>query len=156
MKTIIVVILVMISAPLSAARHVPETLGEQLELDNPRVIKYLRALKTSDAGKKLKGIKLSDGSIALKGHVFLETIKSAKNHFAVYVFRNKTKKVAYAWVEPDGRPLPIPACPSNSNEEGQYVLSGDIYTWTDVHPGDGVVIMECVTDKWINEIKRTK
>jgi len=146
----------MISAQLLAAQHVPETLGEQLALDNPRVIKYLHALKNSDIGKKLKGIKLSDGSIALKDHVFLETIKSTKYNFTVYVFQNKTKKVAYAWVKSNGRPLPIPACPSNNDEEGQYVLSGDIYTWRDVQPGDGIVIMECVTEKWINAIKKTK
>jgi hypothetical protein len=151
-----VIILLLISAPLFAAQKVPETLGEQLALDNPRVIKYLKGLTSSDIGKKLKGIKLSDGSIDLRNHIFLETINSAKNNFTVYVFRNKAKRVAYAWVESNGRPLPIPACPSNYEDEGQYVLSGDIYTWKEVQPGDGVVIIECVTNKWINEIKKIK
>ncbi len=153
---ILAIILLLISAPLFAAQKVPETLEEQLALDNPRVIKYLNGLTLSDIGKKLKGIKLSDRSIALKNHIFLEKITSTKNKFTVYVFRDKAKRVAYAWVESNGRPLPIPSCPSNYKEEGQYVLSGDIYTWKDVHPGDGVVIIECVTMKWINEIKKIK
>jgi hypothetical protein len=144
------------SAPLFAAQKVPETLDEQLALDNPHVIKYLKGLTSADIGKKLKGIKLSDRSITLKNHIFLETIRSTKNKFTVYIFRNKAKKVAYAWVEPNGRPLPIPSCPPNYEEEGQYVLSGDIYTWKNVQPGDGVVIIECVTEKWINEIKKTE
>jgi hypothetical protein len=59
MMRILVIILLLISAPLFAAQKVPETLGEQLALDNPRVIKYLKGLTSSDIGKKLKGIKLS-------------------------------------------------------------------------------------------------
>jgi hypothetical protein len=156
MIRILVIVLLLISAPLFAAQKVPETLGEQLDLDNPRVIKYLNALSVTDIGKKLKGIKLSDRSIAIKNHIYLEKIHSTKNKFTVYIFRNKAKKVAYAWVESNGQPLPIPPCPANSKEEGQYVLSGDIYTWQDVHPGDGVVILECVTTKWINEIKKIR
>ena len=156
MMKIVVIIFLLMSTPLFAAQQVPKTLEEQLALDNPRVINYLQSLNASDTGKKLKGIKLSDGSIVLKNYVFLETINSTKDKFTVYVFRYKTKRIAYAWVESDGKSLPIPSCPSNYEEEGQYVLSGDTYTWRDMQPGDGVVIMECVTDKWINEIKTTK
>jgi hypothetical protein len=142
--------------PLFAAQKVPESLDEQLALDNPRVIKYLNGLTLSGVGKTLKGIKLSDQGIALKNHIFLEKIHSTKNKFTVYVFRHKAKTIAYAWVESKGKPLPIPACPSNYQEEGQYILSGDVYTWKDVNPGDGVVILECVTKKWIDEIKKNK
>jgi hypothetical protein len=156
MKKKIIVFSLLLSALCVAAQQVPKTLEEQLALDNPRVIKYLQSLNASDSGKKLKGIRLSDGSISLKNYVFIETINSAKNKFNVYVFRYNRRKIAYAWVESDGKSLPIPSCPSNYEEEGQYVLSGDIYTWTDIQPGDGVVIIECVTDKWINEIKTTK
>jgi hypothetical protein len=154
MMKIIVIIFLLMAAPLFAAQQVPQTLGDQLALDNPRVIKYLNGLNKSDIGKKLKGVKLSDRSIILKNHILLETINSKKNKFTVYIFRNKAKMVAYAWVKPDGKSLPVPSCPSNSDEEGQYVLSGDIYTWKDVQPGDGIVIMECVTRKWIDEIKK--
>ena len=90
---------------------------------------------------------MSYGSISLKYYVFLKKIRSAKHGFTVYILRNKSKKVTYAWVEPNGRPLPIPPCPSNYGEEGQDVLSSDIYTRKDIQPGDGVVIMECVTEK---------
>lgn len=156
MMKIIVIIFLLISAPLCTAQEVTETLEDQLALDNPRVIKYLRGLTISDIGKKLKGIRLSDGSIALRNHIFLETIKSKKNNFSVYVFRNNEKKVAYAWVGSNGKPLSIPTCPADYEEDGQYVLSGDLYASEDVQPGDCVVILECVTKKWINEIKKTK
>lgn len=156
MKTKIIIFLLLLSVPCLAAQQVPQTLEEQLAIDNPKVIKYLQALKASDAGKKLKGIKLSDGNIILKDYVYLEKIRSSKNKFTVYLFQDGTKKIAYAWVETNGKPLPIPPCPPDYKEEGQYGLSGDIYTWKDVQPGHGVVIIECVTNNWINEIKRTK
>ncbi|MBI4844081.1 MAG: hypothetical protein HY809_07155 [Nitrospirae bacterium] len=156
MKKAIILFLLLLSAPYLAAQQNPETLKGQLALDNPRVINYLKSLDTSDAGEKLQGIKLSDGSVTLENHVFLETIRSTKKKFSVYLFRIGAKTVAYTWVEPNGKPLFIPPCPSDYGDEGQYVLSGDVYTWKDVQPGDGIIIIECVTDKWINEIKRTK
>ncbi len=156
MMRVLGIVLLLLSVPLFAAQKVPETLDEQLSIDNSRVMKYLNSLTSSDIGKKLKGIKLSDQSIVLKNHIFLEKIYSTKNKSTVYVFRDKAKMVAYAWVEKTGRPLPIPPCPSNYKEEGQYVLSGDVYTWKAVEPGDGVVVLECVTKKWINEIKKNK
>jgi hypothetical protein len=156
MIKLIVTVFLLMSMPLFAAQHVPKTLDEQLALDNPRVIKYLKGLTKSDIGKKLKGITLSDKSIALKNHIFLETISSTKNKFSVYIFRNESIKIAYTWVEPNGLPIPIPSCPPNYQGEGQYILSDDVYTWKEVQPGDGVVIIECVTDKWIDEIKKAK
>ncbi len=154
MKKTRMILLLLLVTPLLASPRAPQTLDEELAIDNQRVIKYLHSLKPSDAGSKLKGVKLSDGSTALKGYVFIECVKSAKNKSTVYIFRSKKKMIAYGWVEPKGKPLPIPACDSNYGEEGQYVLSGDVYTWQEINPGDGVVVMECVTDKWINEIKR--
>jgi|WetSurSiteA1Bulk_404760.scaffolds.fasta_scaffold43956_2 hypothetical protein len=152
MMRVLVIVLLLVSAPLFAAQKLPETLDDQLSIDNHRVIKYLNTLTSSYIGKKLKGVKLSDQSIVLKGNIFLEKIYSTKNKYTVYVFRDKSKLVAYAWVEANGNPLPIPPCPSNYKDEGQYVLSGDVYTWQEVHPGDGVVVLECVTKKWISEI----
>jgi hypothetical protein len=156
MKRLLAIILLLIATPVFSAQKVPRTLDEQLDIDNKRVIKYLSRLTLSDVGKKLKGIKLSDQGVALENHIFLEKIHSTKDKFTVYVFRKKAKTIAYAWVEPNGQSIPIPPCPSNYKEEGQYVLSGDVYTWADVHPGDGVVIIECVTKKWIDEIKNNK
>ncbi len=152
----IILFLLLLSIPCLAAKQVPKTLEDQLALDNQKVIKYLQSLKASDTGKTLKGIKLSDRNVILKDHVFLERIFSAKNEFHVYLFRDGSKIVAYAWVDTNGKPLPIPPCPPNSEEEGQYVLSSDIYTWKDVQPEHGIVIMKCVTNKWINEIKMIK
>jgi len=156
MIRIMVLVLLLISGTLFAAEQVPETLDEQLAVDNQRVMKYLGRLTSSDVGKRLKGIRLSDQNVVLKNHIFLEWIRSADYKSSVYVFREKSKLVAYAWVEPQGRSIPIPPCPPNSKEEGQYVLSGDVYTWKEVEPGDGVVVLECVTDQWIREIKRNK
>lgn len=156
MMRVLVIVLLLISEPLFAAQKVPESLDEQLSIDNQRVINYLNHLTSSDVGKKLRGIKLSDENIVLKNYIFLERIYSTKNKYYVYVFSDKAKIVAYVWVEINGRPLPIPQCPSNYKEEGQYVLSGDVYTWEAVQPGDGVVVLECVTNKWINEIKNNK
>ena len=156
MIRILVLVLLLISGTLFAAEKLPETLDEQLAVDNQRVMKYLGRLTASDVGKRLKGVRLSDYGVVLKNHVFLERIRSADHKSTVYVFREKSKLVAYAWVEPQGRSIPIPSCPPHSKEEGQYVLSGDVYTWKEVEPGDGVVVLECVTDKWIREIKRNK
>jgi hypothetical protein len=157
-KTIIILLFMSLLLPISclAGGKMPETLEEQLATDNPRVIKYLQSLKASDTGKKLKGIKLSDNSVALKDHIFLEKIELNKRRTSIYILRSMGQVISYAWVESDGQPLPIPPCPPNADEEGQNVLSGDVYTWKDVQPGDGVVVMKCVTNKWIREVKGLK
>lgn len=108
MIRIMVLVLLLISGTLFAAEKIPETLDEQLAVDNQRVMKYLGRLTPSDVGKRLKGIRLSDQNVVLKNHVFLEKIRSADHQSSVYVFHEKSKLVAYAWVEPQGRSIPIP------------------------------------------------
>jgi len=58
MIRILVLVLLLISGTLFAAEKLPETLDEQLAVDNQRVMKYLGRLTASDVGKRLKGVRL--------------------------------------------------------------------------------------------------
>lgn len=131
----------------------PKTLGEQMEIDNPKVLSYLATLKDSDVGKKVKGVKLSDGTLELKGSQFLGSkhITAKKQH--VYLFKSEDGVVAYAWVDTGGKALTIPIDKSGSPGESAYILSGDIYTFPVVEGGDGLVILSGATPEWFQKLK---
>lgn len=138
-------------------------LGSWLDCNNPLVIQYLRALSDSDIGATLKGIKLTDGSYVAKGYRLLALPKGLGKGRHVVVVQRSNKDVsgahtaggfaaggkgAFVWVDRDGDPFPLPNC-ATSLYENQYVLSGDIYTWTVVKAGDGVVEIGCIDPSWI-------
>ncbi len=131
----------------------PKTLGEQMEIDNPRVIAYLGNLKESDIGKKVQGLRLSDGSIELKGCELIgfKYLSAKKQH--IYLFGSRDGFTAYVWVDPGGRPLPVPADQSGSPGEDARILSGDVYTYPVVEGGDGLVIFSGATPAWFRQLK---
>ncbi len=137
----------------STAPAAPKTLGEQMEIDNPRAITYLATLKDSDVGKKVKGVKLSDGTVELKGAEYLGSkhLTAKKQH--IYLFRDEDGVRAYVWVDTGGKPLKVPPDKSGSPGEGAYILSGDIYTYPIVEPGDGLVILSGATPEWFAQQK---
>jgi hypothetical protein len=59
---------------------------------------------------------------------------------------------ARAWVEAKGKPLPIPAIPNGEPREAAYI-SGEVYTFAEVHPGDGLVELSCPTEAWIKSLQ---
>ena len=138
---------------LVACQAPPKTLDEQLDRDNPKIIAYLSGLASTDIGKSGKGIRLSDGSVELKDATYLGSkhIASKKQH--IFVFRTSDGEHAYVWVDKGGTPLSIPPVKEGSTSEHAYVLSGDIYTFTEVHPGDGVVIIEAGDSAWMKRQK---
>ncbi len=94
------------SAPLPPP---PKTLGEQMEIDNPRAITYLATLKDSDVGKKVKGVKLSDRStVELKGAEYhgSKHLPAKKQH--IYLFRDEDGVRAYVWIDAGGKQLKVP------------------------------------------------
>jgi len=125
------------------------TLGDQLAIDNPKVISYLEKLADADIGKKVKGVRLSDGSVELKGCVFLGSYVNAakKQHF--YTFRSEGHEASYIWIDKGGSPLNVPPDPNDSSGENASLLSGDIFTAPRVDPGDGVIILYGGTLKWV-------
>lgn len=138
---------------VTTALSAPKTLGEQMAVDNPRVIEFLGKLAESDIGKKVKGVKLSDGSVELKGGEYLGSkhLTAKKQH--IYLFRNADGVRAYVWVDIGGKPLPIPEDKSGSPGENAYILSGDIYTFPVVEGGDGLVILPGATPEWFAKLK---
>lgn len=130
-------------------------LGDWLQINNPRVIKYLTNLKPSDIGKEVAGIELSDGSVVLADYKYLGAATGLGKGVHVQLFSYKGKQYAYIWIDPTGEKLPLPDCSVLDPEitgNGSYVLSGDIYTWKYVRPGDGVVFNVCPRKSWFTAI----
>lgn len=149
MKTISRALVLTAIIGLAACESAPKTLQEQLDRDNPKVIAYLSGLTADGIGKAGKGIRLSDGSTALKDEVFLGSRHIAGKKQHIYVFRSTEGEHAYVWIEKGGVSLVIPPVPRGSSGEHAYGLSGDIYTFTEVHPGDGVVIIAAGDLAWM-------
>lgn len=153
MKTPLAVVF-LLSVAIALAGAAPQTLGEQMEKDNPTMIAYLQKLTDADVGKKLKGVKLSDGTQELKGSTYLGSFINAKKKQNVYTFRTDGSEVSYAWIDKGGTPLKIPVDPKGSDGENAGILSGDIYTFPIIEPGDGVVILYGGTLKWLGGLKK--
>lgn len=130
-------------------------LGDWLQTNTPRVVNYLTSLGPADIGKQVAGIELSDGSVVLGGYKYLGTAVGLGKGVHVYLFSHKQKKYAYIWIDPTGEKLPLPDCSELDQEmtgKGSYVLSGDVYTWKYVRPGDGVVFNVCPKKSWFTAI----
>lgn len=131
----------------------PRSLGEQMEVDNPKVISYLGTLKESDVGKKVKGVKLSDGSVVLKGSELLGIKHLAARRQHIYLFRDSDGVSAFVWIDKGGKTLPIPKDKAGPAGEDAHILSGDIYTYPVVEGGDGLVILTGATPDWFEKLK---
>lgn len=138
---------------LTACQMPPKTLDEQLDRDNPKVVAYLARLTPGDIGKAGKGIGLSDGTTVLKNATYLGSKHLAVKRQHIYVFRTENGEHAYVWVDTGGAALSIPPVKRDTSGEHAYVLSGDIYTFTEVHPGDGVVVLEGGDSAWLAQQK---
>ncbi len=127
----------------------PQSIGEQLERDNPRMIAYLESLGDADRGRTVSGVALSDGTKELRGSTFVGSriLKNRRQH--IYLFRTEGDFRAYVWVAAGGKPLVIPPDRSGSPGENAYLLSGDIYTFGEVHADDGLVVLTGASPAWM-------
>jgi hypothetical protein len=136
-----------------------KTLGDWLAKNNPRVTSFLAALRAEQRGSKLKGIVLTDQTKVLGGYTYVGQLPDAGPGAHVYLFSRSRRVVAYLWVDRGGAPLSLPKCPVDEPEPAT-VLSGDIYTWKQVQPGDSVVVFECrgkpsVLTDWVRRARAT-
>ncbi|HHJ11930.1 MAG TPA: hypothetical protein ENK00_02015 [Chromatiales bacterium] len=128
-----------------------ESLGQWLSQNSQKVKRYLLSLKTSDLGRRLRGIRLTNGEQALEGHVFLSARYLPEYKARVFVFREPDGKtpVAWVWVEQGGKAMPLPSCEPDKSRPDWFVwsgavISGDSYTFSEVQPGGDVVITHCL------------
>lgn len=124
-----------------------------LNCNNPKVMKYLTALTKKDIGKVLNGVRLTDGTMELKGSIFLGEAKGIGKGIHLFIFKIKTNRVAYLWIEDNGTELNLPRCPVSVSHESAYVLSGDVYTWKAAQHGHGVIQTMCIKEEWMKQIK---
>lgn len=127
-----------------------ESLADQLREDEPRVKAYVLAL--SPGSPPLAGITLCDGSVLFRNWVLIGRVSGLDPTQFVFLFKDGSKLRAVAWVGPGGQPLPIPECRTVSTcgpePSGPSVISGDVYTWKAVRPGEEVVIVWYPPDSW--------
>ncbi|MFH1704233.1 MAG: hypothetical protein ABIB41_12570 [Nitrospirota bacterium] len=129
-------------------------LEEWLKCINPIVTKYLLHLTQNDTGRIVKGVLLTDGTKEMQGYIFLGEAKGLGKGVHLYIFEYKKQRSAYVWIDEGGTELLLPNCPDIPEEdlfESAYVLSGDVYTWAAVQPGDDVVHVMCVKDSWVRK-----
>lgn len=131
-------------------------LGEWLSTYNPKVVSYLEDLSDDQIGKSLKGVAIDDlkdtviddDKLELHGAVYLGKTSGTPEGAYIYLFNVGGAKVAYAWVDENGRSLTLPRCEDKHPFENVTVLSGDVYTWKELQPGDGPVIVYCPSEQW--------
>jgi hypothetical protein len=124
-----------------------QTLTEFLTANSSRVVAYLRALPDEAIGTRVPGVTLTDGRREIAGYRYLGHAREPGPGAHVYLFADDGKRIAYVWVDEPGAPLPIPDCGAVPDDcETTHVLSGDVYTFKDLQPGDGVVMFHCSDD----------
>ncbi len=148
-----IILLALTGCFLSACTTPPRTLDEELNWDNPIMVSYLSSLTREKIGQPVKGVSLSDHSNVLSGSVLTGfAIRDAQKQH-IYLFHSSDGYVAYAWVETGGKPLPIPKAATNDTGENAAVLSGDVYTFTEINPGDGVIVLSSATPAWLRGLQ---
>lgn len=128
-----------------------DDLGAWLATNNPRVIQFLKGLGPQSVGSRVRPVRLSDGSKVFSAHTYVGQVPELARGAHVYLFSRHGGIVAYIWVDPKSRVLPLPKCAHRgpNDDEPATVLSGDVYTWRAVQPGDGVVIFTCPSEEWL-------
>ena len=125
-----------------------------LKCNDPIVMKYLSTLTDSDIGKVLNGVQLTDGRIKIRGYKFIGRAKGVAKGIHLYVFERKNLHYAYMWSDKNADELLLPKCPQSISFESAYVLSGDVYTYKYLQPGEGIVFTMCVNDSWLKLINK--
>ncbi len=135
---------IVLGVPAAWATECEQNIEDWLAANNARVIAFLRALPPGAVGSTVPGVKLSDGRRVLTRHKYLGQVIDPGAGAHVYLFSDRGKRVAYVWVDASGAPLPVPECETRpTDDEPKNVLSGDVYTFKDVQPGDGIVVFHC-------------
>lgn len=137
------------ASPVPTGSECNVNLGVWLRCNNPPVIAYPQKLTAKDIGRCLKGLRLTDGTKVLVGQTYLGRVTAVPPGVHLYLFEKKKQKTAYLWVDKDAKPFPLPGCPSSVIGEGQYVLSGDVYTRKAAQPGAGVIEVQRPPSSWV-------
>lgn len=85
----------------------------------------------------------------MKGCRFLGSRDVPEKGQHIYLFRCGKDFKGYAWVDAGGKSLETPRIATDFSGESAYVLTGDIHTFPEVGPGDGVVILSGATPEWL-------
>ena len=121
-----------------------------------RIMKYLAGLSDDQLGKKLEGVRLPDGSFALAGYTLLHRIILPAKRAHVYVLCEGSLAmgipIGRAWVEPKGKPIPLPGDPPGEPREAAY-NAGEVYTFAEIQPGDGLVELSYPTEEWVKSLQ---
>ena len=148
MKYIFIILLLFSDISFASEIDCNKDIGAFLECNNPIVIKYLSSLSSKDVGNKIAGVQLTDKNVLMKNYKFLGKSSTVPKTTHLYLFEHENQIEAFAWVETGGEELKIPDCPKNVSFEHAYVITGDVYTWNSVQPGDGVVQIMCIDKRW--------
>jgi hypothetical protein len=115
---------------------------------NQEVLRYLESLTEKDVGAVTPGVPISKGFTPLQGMKFLGRVTGLGRGRHVYVFEERRRRKAYAWLDERALPLTLPRCPDAVSPESAYALTGDVYTWKALQTGHGIVEVMCVSPDW--------
>lgn len=124
-------------------------LGDWLERNEPIVRNYLLGLGSKDIGRPLPGARLTDGTRLFAGDVFLGAIDGIPAKAHGFLFQRDDAKFACLWADADGPALRLPRC-ADPNVLEHEVISRDVYTYGEIHPGGRIVIVWCPSDDWLH------
>ncbi len=150
-RSFLAIALVLIAALTGNART-PASIGEQLSQDNPAVISYLEKLAPEKIGKKLKGIKLSGRLGRVQGRYIRGYACRPREETAHLRRPRQGRRTRLRLDRKRRKGTQDSEAPGDDSGENAYVLSGDIYTFGDVAPGDGIVILSGGTLAWMNSL----
>jgi hypothetical protein len=112
------------------------------------VSRRLESLSDTDIGAVIPGVPISKSFTALRGVKFMGRVRGLGPGRHVYVFEERRRRKAYAWLDKGATPLTLPRCPDAVSPESAYGLTGDVYTWKALQAGHGVVKLMCTTPSW--------
>jgi hypothetical protein len=115
----------------------------------PLAVEYLTTLPDRMVGQTLTGIALSDGQRWLEGFTFVGRVRVDHPGLWVVVIESpEGDRKTFMWIEEAGEPLPLEICEPTQQGVRARVLSGEIYTWRALRPGDGIVSTDCPPVSW--------
>ncbi len=128
------------TVPGSAAWHARST---------PLAIEYLRTLPDDRIGRPLAGIALSDGRRWLEGFVYRGRVRVEHPGMRVVALSSPLgEPLTLVWIDDSGQPWPLPECGPELGGVRARTLSGHVYTWRALRPGDGIVSPGCPPEGW--------
>ncbi|MFC1523304.1 hypothetical protein ACFL6N_00800 [Thermodesulfobacteriota bacterium] len=128
---------------------------EALQKDHRDLRKYLQSLSLYSQNCRVDGLILCNGTNPLSGMIFIGKVPATQSRQVFLFFHPQEKrKLAYVWVENNGKALTIPKCQEECGPEtaGSMIYGGN-YPHESIEPGGVTVVVNFVSEEWLSILR---